>query len=269
MTNKRIKRDSHVIRYGIWTSPKKHMVAESLEYNNSLIDYKKYDAGFFKDMAAESHIRDLELILSVVDQLLHPKTILDVGCGAGAALLYFGKKGCFIQGIDGEYIDYSCLLIDRRDFTPFNLEHSFIENKSILKLQKYDLALALEVAEHLTPARGESFVSDLTAVSDCVLFSAALPGHGGTNHVNERPVKYWMDLFAAHDFTPVSCIRPLFRNCNTYNDLKKLGMESRSYANNTVLYVRNAKLSDFNINLENYQDDWEQLKCYNFIPDDR
>jgi hypothetical protein len=52
--------------------------------------------------------------------------------------------------------------------------------------ERFDLAMSLEVAEHLTPGRAESFIQELCGVSDCVLFGAAIPGQGGTNHIHER-----------------------------------------------------------------------------------
>jgi hypothetical protein len=44
-----------------------------------------------------------------------------------------------------------------------------------------------------------------------VLFSAAIPGQGGTGHVNEQWPKYWRQLFAARGFRLLDPIRPLVR----------------------------------------------------------
>jgi hypothetical protein len=52
-------------------------------------------------------------------------------------------------------------------------------------------------------------VNDLVAHAPVVLFSAAPPGQGGENHVNEQPGEYWRKLFRNHDYVAIDCLRPL------------------------------------------------------------
>lgn len=59
----------------------------------------------------------------------------------------------------------------------------------------YDLALSIEVAEHLPADLGRKLVAMLVASAPIVVFSAARPGQGGLGHINEQPVSYWRDLF--------------------------------------------------------------------------
>jgi hypothetical protein len=66
----------------------------------------------------------------------------------------------------------------------------------------------LEVAEHLSDARSWSFVFDLTRLSDVVLFSAATPGQGGTNHINEQPLEYWQKMFELYEYVMKDDVRP-------------------------------------------------------------
>lgn len=65
----------------------------------------------------------------------------------------------------------------------------------------YELAICLEVAEHLPPTSAEALVEGL-AQANMVLFSAATPGQVGVGHINCRPHDYWHDLFARHGKTP-------------------------------------------------------------------
>ena len=51
-------------------------------------------------------------------------------------------------------------------------------------------------------------MDNLTSFSDVILFSAAIPGQGGTHHVNEQWPSYWIEKFAARGYVPVDCIRP-------------------------------------------------------------
>lgn len=71
----------------------------------------------------------------------------------------------------------------------------------------FDLAICLEVAEHLTPGRAESLVNDLVSLAPVVAFSAAIPGQGGTNHSNERWPSYWRDLFSLAGFDAIDWLR--------------------------------------------------------------
>ena len=74
--------------------------------------------------------------------------------------------------------------------------------------KKFELVQTLEVAEHLSPERAESFVEDLTNLGDVVLFSAAILGQGGTNHVNEQMQSYWVEKFLQRDYVCIDCLRP-------------------------------------------------------------
>ena len=73
------------------------------------------------------------------------------------------------------------LAIPRECFSAVDLNKSFEVDR------RFDLAMSMEVAEHLVPESSANFVRSLTRLSDIVLFSAAVPGQGGTNHINFHP----------------------------------------------------------------------------------
>jgi hypothetical protein len=75
--------------------------------------------------------------------------------------------------------------------------------------ERFDLAISLEVAEHLSSARAPGFVEDLTHLSDVILFSAAIPGQGGTNHLNEQWLSYWVEQFSRFDYQKIDILRPI------------------------------------------------------------
>ena len=77
---------------------------------------------------------------------------------------------------------------------------------------RYDLAISLEVAEHLPSERSEGFVGMLTELADRVLFSAAVPHQGGMNHINEQWQDYWVKLFGALNYEVHDFIRPAIWN---------------------------------------------------------
>lgn len=114
--------------------------------------------------------------------------VIDVGCGEGWWAEQFARLGCEVIGIDGHYVEGSPLG-DR--FIPHDLTEGLPEHLA----DRFDLAVCLEVAEHLPEWRAESFVMDLCELAPVVLFSAAIPGQGGTGHVNEQWPSYWFELF--------------------------------------------------------------------------
>ncbi len=62
---------------------------------------------------------------------------------------------------------------------------------------RFDLALCLEVAEHIDIKYAQKVINDLSGFSDVVVFSAAIPNQGGTDHINEQWPDYWVRLFNA------------------------------------------------------------------------
>jgi SAM-dependent methyltransferase len=121
-------------------------------------------------------------------------SVLDVGCGIGAWLLVWKEAGLQISGLDGDYVDRQQLLIEPAEFRAVDLSSAFDLDC------RFDLVQSLEVAEHLPPSASDAFVGSLCKHGDMVLFSAAAPGQGGENHINERPFSYWRDRFAAQGF---------------------------------------------------------------------
>jgi Methyltransferase domain len=165
-----------------------------------------YDETFFAGQVEQS-LRSARAVVRVVQRLFAPRSIVDVGCGLGAWLHAFSEMGIDqICGIDGDYINRQDLLIPQAKFIPQDLSQPFeIPGR-------YDLALSLEVAEHLSREAGARLVRILSQVAPLVMFSAAVPGQGGSYHINEQWPAYWRSLFADEGFRLFDPIRPLIRN---------------------------------------------------------
>ena len=73
-------------------------------------------------------------------------------------------------------------------------------NEPLPVKRRFDIALCLEVAQILEPERAEPLVETLVALSDVVVFSAAVPGQGGILHENEQWPFYWAEPFAVHGY---------------------------------------------------------------------
>ncbi|MHC1699621.1 MAG: class I SAM-dependent methyltransferase [Humidesulfovibrio sp.] len=130
-------------------------------------------------------------------------SVVDVGCGAGTVLRAFLDLGVpRVRGLDAAWVARDQLAIPEDCFTTVDLE------RGINAPGRFDLAVCLEVAEHLAPGRAASFVAELAGLSDLILFSAAIPGQGGVGHINEQWQSYWAGLFGQHGLRCYDVLRP-------------------------------------------------------------
>jgi len=162
-----------------------------------------YDDAFFNNQEQGS-AQSARVIVPIVVRLLNPKSVIDIGCGRGTWLFAFQENGVkTIKGLDGQWVDTSRMLVDPACFTPTDLSRPFQITGS------YDLAVCLEVGEHIPQRHSRQLVHALTAASPIILWSAALPGQGGVNHINEQWPSYWQSLFAERGYRRLDPIRRL------------------------------------------------------------
>ncbi|MCC6797306.1 MAG: class I SAM-dependent methyltransferase [Candidatus Hydrogenedentes bacterium] len=95
---------------------------------------------------------------------LKPKCVVDVGCGTGAFLLQLRESGCDVLGL--EYAAAARAICEARELT----------------------VLRFDIARDIFPFDRK--------FDRAVVFSAARPGQGGTDHINEQPHDYWIEHFA-------------------------------------------------------------------------
>ncbi|MFL5241322.1 MAG: class I SAM-dependent methyltransferase [Gemmataceae bacterium] len=160
-----------------------------------------YDEAFF-DTSGEESLRSARIIVPLLMNLLNPRSVIDVGCAVGSWLKAFAENGVEdYLGIDGDYVDRGKLLIDSQRFRAMDLAHLTPVGRTS------DLAVCLEVGEHLPTRVSPRLVEMLVATAPAVLFSAAIPGQGGTQHVNEQWPFFWQRLFSRHNYVRLDPIR--------------------------------------------------------------
>ena len=134
-----------------------------------------------------------------------PQSVIDIGCGRGVWLRCFVDNGVpVIAGRDGPWTRQDRLLIAPDRFTATDLSQPFAP------AQRFDLAMTLEVAEHIDAPQADQFVDNLICLSDTIMFSAAIKGQGGQHHVNEQPLSYWHEKFQTRGYRLYDVIRPQF-----------------------------------------------------------
>jgi cyclopropane fatty-acyl-phospholipid synthase-like methyltransferase len=186
-----------------------------------------YTAEFFQGHRGHAEDSARQIVPAVLEWL-GSKSVLDVGCGTGGWLSVFGERGVTdFLGVDGDYVRPDLLQIPAALFKPADL------SKPLSLGRTFDLVVSLEVAEHLRPDVAGTFVDSLVRHSDAILFSAAIPGQGGTDHVNERTPQYWAGLFRDRGFTAVDAIRTRF-----WSDPNVKWW----YAQNSVLYIKGTEM---------------------------
>lgn len=161
-----------------------------------------YTNGFFSALGDGSRRSAHEIVPLILD-LVRPASVIDLGCGNGIWLSVFREAGITdLVGVDGDYIAREKLEIPEMLFHPHDLTTSFDLDR------RFDLALSLEVAENLPESFATLLVESLTRLSPVVLFSAAIPFQGGTQHVNEQWQDYWARHFQDCGYIAVDCVRP-------------------------------------------------------------
>lgn len=191
---------------------------------------ESYDRAFFERQASGS-LQSARAVLGDVLPLVQPRRLVDIGCGVGSwlrAALDLGVSDAV--GLDGAYVDRSALLVDQAAFISADLaKDNLRESLGSLAAEPFDMAICLEVAEHLPFERAPSLIAELTTLADAVLFSAAAPFQFGEQHVNEQWPEFWAILFRAQGFLCFDLIRDRLWHDPSVDWW---------YAQNTLLFVR-------------------------------
>jgi SAM-dependent methyltransferase len=180
------------------------------------------------DPSREPIRNSARLVVPIVVDQLQPGSACDVGCGPGTWLSVVQEHGIEdVLGIDGDRVESEDLEIPAERFIVADIPQG-------LSLERrFDLALCLEIAEHLPREAAADLVRGLVQLAPAVLFSAAIPGQGGVGHVNEQWPDYWAGQFRCFGYLPVDCIRP-----RVWHEPHVLF----AYAQNTILFVEEALL---------------------------
>lgn len=185
-----------------------------------------YDQEFFDYIRAGAR-RSADVIVPLLIEHIQPQSVVDVGCAEGTFLAAFQRAGIDdVWGVDGDYVDRDTLEIPSDRFEVADLNRPYRNDR------RFDLALSLEVAEHLKPERSESFIEDLVRLAPVVCFSAAIPNQIGTGHINGRWQDEWAEIFRSHNYAPVDFLRgEIWERVEPW------------YAQNIIVYARPDKLS--------------------------
>ena len=187
--------------------------------------YNKTYYTYVDKMARESADTIAEVIISNYS----PKSVIDIGCGTGAAMDSLRRRGVAVYGL--EYSSHALAMCKARglDVEKYDIESGKMPEISM----RFDVVLCAEVAEHVKPEFADALVSLASQFADRVLFTAAVPGQGGgVDHVNEQPNSYWVQKFALLGYT-------YLEEASLQNRVYLQNMKSASfYAQNLMLFKK-------------------------------
>ena len=183
-----------------------------------------YDEQFWGPKRGNYNYRSAKIILPMIFKYYKPDSMIDIGCGIGtwlSAALELGIEN--LQGIDCNEISEDFLLVPRKYISIDDLEtHKNKDNK------KYDIAVSVEVAEHLNNSASEHFIKMLTSYSKVIIFSAGIPYQDGEHHINCQPPKFWYDIFSKYEYV---CFDFRDKLMNMWEEINPC------YSQNLLLYV--------------------------------
>ena len=189
-----------------------------------------YDKIFYLNHYNEPYQSALEFIPIIYDTL-KPTSVVDFGCGIGNWIKVWLEETPVkdILGIEGPYISKDLYKVDEKYILLKDLKEPIDLGR------KFDVAISLEVGEHLPDEFADVFVSNIVKVSDIVIFSAAIKGQLGTYHINEQYPEYWANKFAKHHYVAVDYFR------------SKIWTNSKIkywYRQNVLIYIKKEALTN-------------------------
>lgn len=204
---------------------------------------KPLDDTFYKKTLRPDRQQSYKLIAKYVKRQAYPKTksVIDYGCGSGWFLHwldYYGVKT--VKGLEpckdaASVRDVDVTVGDKT----YRMSPRVVKNitrrslKRPIKLKrKFDLAMCIEVAEHIDEKYADLVVENITRHTNLLIFSAATPGQGGYGHINEQPFVYWEEKLNKAGFYFCAADTHDFREYLTKKNAKKW------YCNNIAVFER-------------------------------
>ena len=154
-----------------------------------------YNSDYYEKYVEGPAVRSAERIATTIVKSFNVTCVIDVGCGTGALLEALRNRGCYVFGLEYSKAALSYCYSRRLNVDRFDLEKNvYADNRT------FDVAISLEVAEHLPEIASDRYVDLLTFLSRVIIFTAAPPGQGGPGHINEQPPLYWITKFQNRGF---------------------------------------------------------------------
>lgn len=186
--------------------------------------------GFSKSAMDADRVSATVIVPHILRLFPGSTSVADFGCGPGIFLRQFMLAGLDVEGFDYGHQAPENLVIPHEKFIQAEPGELFSPSR------KYDLALSLDVADHLQAGHEHNLLDTLAAASDIIIFAAAAHRHESDRPENVRWPWHWIRLFGERDFQCIDVLRPL---------LWRDGTVLWQYRQNLLLFMRNEAVSRF------------------------
>lgn len=166
-----------------------------------------YDARYYDYVDAEAAAAAPVMVASLIARF-SPQTLVDVGCGTGAFLAEAQRRGLTVHGL--EYSNAGIARARQKGVSVAQFDLTTAAAPTLPR-PRFDLVTSFEVAEHLDAALADNYVNLLASLGGRIVMTAAVPGQGGMNHVNEQPNSYWIAKLEQRGFRHVPALTQALR----------------------------------------------------------
>jgi 2-polyprenyl-3-methyl-5-hydroxy-6-metoxy-1,4-benzoquinol methylase len=154
-----------------------------------------YSEDYYVEVDAAASVSAPTIVESIFTRFV-PRRVIDVGCGTGAMLAEFRRRDAAVVGVE---CSAAALNICKR--RGIEVHRFSIEDDLPAQFGAFDVAICCEVAEHVSAEYADLLVNILVQCAPRIIFTAATPGQGGTDHINEQPHEYWIAKFEKRGFS--------------------------------------------------------------------
>lgn len=156
---------------------------------------KIYGQSFYEDGGFSRTEHSAQVIAGWIMAKLEPKSVLDLGSGAGYYLREFERLGVEALGLEASPAGVA-------SSGSHVLAIAFDLRRRVYLSKTFDVVMCIEVAEHMPKRSSDVLVDSICANSGkFVVFSAAPPGTPGADHINCQSGEFWFALFRSRGFT--------------------------------------------------------------------
>ena len=172
---------------------------DQAEFDAIRSDYRDatYGPGYFKFCELDHGWSNL-LFGDVLHWIFRPASAVEFGPGTGGTLASLHRKGVEVIGVDAHPAAIPFVARHSPEVAGKIVTHDLSEPWVSPRL--FDLAVSIEVLEHLPPKGADTVVASIGASAPVAVITACPPTYRevpNTTHLNEQPFDYWITKFSA------------------------------------------------------------------------
>jgi SAM-dependent methyltransferase len=173
-----------------WIRARRNIVSQRFGFPPEKI----YAASFYEDGGFARTEASARVMTAWIHSTLKPRSVLDLGSGAGHYLRAFARLGVESLGLEASPSGVSKSGDDVLALT-YDLRRPLHVSR------RFDVVMCVEVAEHIPNRSSAVLVESIcSSAGRFVIFTAAPPGTPGADHINCQSTEFWTALFRAKGF---------------------------------------------------------------------